>query len=106
MIDELKAIVDDREWRKSMSDYIKREDAINALHDEPVRYIKAICDVPSADVEPVRHATCKEYEDSYGARCVCSECGCNFNYPRRGKPNYCPDCGARMDGEEQEHERG
>lgn len=45
-----------------MSDYIKREDAIKALHDEPVRYIKAICDVPSADVvEVVRCKDCKYY---------------------------------------------
>ena len=36
-----------------MSEYIKREDAIKALHDEPVKYIKALCDVPSADVVEV-----------------------------------------------------
>ena len=42
-----------------MSDYIKREDAIKALHDEPVRYVKAICDVPAADVvEVVRCKDC------------------------------------------------
>lgn len=56
--------------------------------------------VPTADVEPVRHG---RWEDLYvgdrqeeGFICtVCKEpCKCDFD--------YCPHCGAKMDGGEQE----
>lgn len=68
-----------------MSEYIKREDAIKALHDEPVRYIKAICDIPSADVVEV--VRCKEciYNDrgwcgaqEYGTRYIEDDDYCSY----------------------------
>lgn len=43
-----------------MSEYIKREDAIQALTDCPVQYVVSLCNVPSADVvEVVRCKDCK-----------------------------------------------
>jgi len=37
-------------------------------------------------------------EDEYGDLLVCSECGFANDY----KDNYCPNCGARMEGGEEE----
>jgi hypothetical protein len=48
----------------------------------------------SADMVEVRHG----YWKNYGAFCVCSVCG--ESNPRT-KP-YCPNCGAKMDGERKE----
>ena len=91
-----------------MNEYIKREDAIGAILDKYVDYagitdeIKA---VPSADVVEVRHGHWIEYDD-ITISCECSVCGEKFNLYEDdvfGYP-YCPNCGAKMDGKEQEHE--
>ena len=94
------------------NDYIRREDAIDAVctewcgnaHDAhcdacaEVRRIKAL---PAADVVKVRHAkdVYKQY-NKHHCEFMCSLCGgwigvieggdCDFN--------YCPNCGAKMDG--------
>lgn len=52
---------------------------------------KHINEIPTEDVQPVAHGRWKWSEGGQ-----CSECGfhnSNFGY------NYCPNCGARMDGE-------
>ena len=76
-----------------MTDYIKREDAINALREYPVTKLKtAIRRLPSADVTPVRNG---RWEKEYGHyRCLLCNGLDDF------ADNYCPNCGARMDGEE------
>lgn len=93
-----------------MGDYISREDAIIALWKLSDRYYKIIVSptvlaekafkaIPSADVEPVRH---RRWENTrpdapmFGFY-YCSECGRKRTSPQ---DNYCPNCGARMDGEE------
>lgn len=52
---------------------------------------RAILDAPAADVAPVRHGRWKRYGRNLGE---CSNCGeiVNIRY------NYCPNCGAKMDG--------
>ena len=63
---------------------------------------------PLYDVEPVRHG--HWLLDPSGAE-FCSECG---EYPfddgeyhiSGWSSKYCPNCGAKMDGEEQEHGDG
>lgn len=74
-------------------DLISRADAIQAVRHawakglEPSQYIEI---VPAVDAEPVVHG---EWKWSHGGQC--SECGfhnSNFDY------NYCPNCGAKMDG--------
>ena len=96
-----------------MSDYIKREDAIQAIvgHLVPKQYdgdlvnagfevAHEIVDaVPSADVMPVRHGHWIDYDDDI-VSCECSACHKKFNLYEddvNGYP-YCPNCGARMDG--------
>ena len=62
---------------------------------------RAILDAPSADVAPVRHGWWIDaYPDiepnpmfMYG---ICSECG--FEQGISKYLNYCPNCGAKMDG--------
>ena len=103
-----------------MSDYIKREDAISQLeslwdkiHDEDClidpdcelginESIEVIKAIPSADVVEVRHG---RWRDIGKAACQCSECdhlhlGNNAEETTK-LYNYCPNCGARMDGEKE-----
>ena len=86
-----------------MAEYIDRESAIKSLlNDSPeqvgysredaadcIRYMDA------ADVAPVRHARWKRYGKNLGE---CSECGEIVSV----RSNYCPNCGAKMDGGEQD----
>lgn len=52
---------------------------------------------PTADVEPVKHGRWDKY--------VCSECNVCADYFMSGdvyfdeEPNFCPNCGAKMDGD-------
>ena len=84
-----------------MSDYIKREDALKAVDDivcdadDAERTCDRIIDIPSADVVPVRHGhwisiNSYPYEE-------CSVCG-ETHDTVRCLDNYCPNCGAKMDG--------
>ena len=98
-----------------MDDYINRQVAIEALGDAP--YVSdtwtdeyaigeynqykqdkaAIESVPSADVEPVRHAKpdiCDHRDGSFSF--VCSGCKADID----PKDNYCRKCGAILDGEQ------
>ena len=58
-------------------------------------------DAPSSDVAPVVHG--KNLKEEYPTLFQCSVCGCEdwdtseVNY---GEYNYCPNCGARIDGGE------
>lgn len=72
------------------------------------KYNCQLCDVgdaPTADVVEVKHGRWiigeDEAEYEYG---VCSVCDHRewdaFAYGRDRVPNYCPNCGARMDGGE------
>lgn len=90
-----------------MSDYIKREDAYSACcYETPECYMarKEIKALPSADVAPVRHGRWIEHYKSDAPptlkeRWVCSWCG---NVQTYGATGYCPNCGAKMDGEDDE----
>lgn len=48
---------------------------------------------PTVDAVPVRHGKWVEYPAADGLN-QCSECG----VLRFGESNYCPNCGAKMDG--------
>ena len=101
-----------------MDEYIEREAAIRALtlHDCDSAGAKmAICDLPAADVAPVRHGRWIEkwglYDKGfYISRKVwyeCSHCGMKTNYrdecfEKEVDYNYCPNCGADMRGSNDE----
>lgn len=90
-----------------MTDYIKREDAIQAF--DPLQrqdwytpwIVETLEDLPSADVAPVRHGHWIKNDphcDGLAFLWNCSECGGESDEGYR----YCPACGARMDGESDE----
>lgn len=85
-----------------------RDDFINTVYEEcsvdkdnnrANRIIDAFDNFPTIEAEPVRHGTWKHV---LGMNSKCSECGHYF--PVRdfeSRPfdiNYCPQCGAKMDG--------
>lgn len=91
-----------------MADYIDREALLtpqyNASHSnwpqlaEMVVGVEDIEDAPAADVGPVVHGQWIEDHDYL----KCPECGVmvkwDFTFFDIGNWNYCPNCGAKMDG--------
>lgn len=90
-----------------MDEYIERSAAIEAAKHawakglEPSQYIEAL---PAADVAPVVHG---RWDDSGrytfpggGTAVRCTECGCALTESEYhlNNWNYCPVCGAMMDG--------
>lgn len=90
-----------------MAEYIERSAAIEAAkHDwakglEPSQYIEIL---PAADVAPVVHG---RWDDSGrytfpggGTAVRCTNCGCALTESEYhlNNWNYCPVCGAKMDG--------
>lgn len=98
-----------------MADYIDREAAIDAVTAVYVRTAgyktrervwetrEAIQKLPTAE-EPVRHGRWLWHEESFDYEC--SDCHCRFDYNKTYElfdhgfqfANYCPYCGAKMDG--------
>ena len=58
----------------------------------------AVDDAPTVDAELVRHGRWKKGKYPLYS---CSECGAIYQFVGYGY-NYCPECGARMDGERTE----
>jgi len=97
---------------KTMSDYIKREDALEAVEradtlDEAMDNVKGDIYCPAADVAPVRHGRWVPTDESLGGHCSncgmeCSSVEWDDDYLMKPTWNYCPNCGARMDGDEDE----
>ena len=57
-----------------------------------------IDDMPTADVQPVKHGRWIE-ETPKHSRCSCCDVTCLIAvYPISANANFCPNCGARMDG--------
>ena len=87
-----------------MDEYIERKAAIRALtlHDCDSAGAKmAICDLPAADVAPVRHGEWIVCGDGNNVPWMCSHCGKTITRKFKmmyGK--YCPNCGAKMDKED------
>lgn len=94
-----------------MSDYIKREDATEVysklywmhegllnFQEELGKVYDEILSIPSADVAPVRHGRWVVIDAEEPRRYGCSECK-RLSWHME---NYCPNCGARMDGEDDE----
>lgn len=102
-----------------MSDYIERE----AVLAYPIRkdkcdrkhanehfilgiesVIEFVENLPAADVAPVRHGRWIPADQTGDCCYTCSECGFERDAYLLDVGNYCPNCGARMDGKEDEHE--
>ena len=94
-----------------MNEYIKREYAIDAVldvyYDTPdidlsgEKFEAAIFKIQAADVAPVRHAMWEVVVGSDGKEhMVCT--GCRKQQDLTGVFSYCPNCGCRMDGGDDE----
>lgn len=91
------------EWREAIDDFSA---GFNVCIDE---YMDRIDEIPAADVVPARHGKWVKatgmMPPEYCGLHICSECG---HYAGRKPPyggremlsDYCPNCGARMDGVE------
>lgn len=98
-----------------MAEYISREAAINAMYEVSkknhkisfyVEQLKALENIPAAEVAPVRRGRWLETVQPCGWRdeiCAeCSECGEDFVLDEWGMEDmenlmhYCPNCGASM----------
>lgn len=85
-----------------MSEYITKEQVIEWFRpyghtDEGVPYYVLVTDIremKSADVAPVRHGRWIASHDEF---CACSICKYPV-YAGWNQTNYCPNCGAMMDG--------
>ena len=96
-----------------MAEYIDREAAIKAIYESDhfsvrecfgwsAREIEEVLRaVPATDVAQVRHG---RWIDNgacgYKWAFSCSKCGYIDGYPFNDRHNYCPNCGAKMDGAE------
>ena len=104
-----------------MADFIRREDALFALRKAErggsmtaltrlERAYAEIREMPAADVAEVVHAQWEEADwREYDAQScetirypkaaiVCTNCRCAFKKDALWSRNYCPSCGAKMDG--------
>ena len=80
-----------------MAEYIEREaviDLITRRYENPEICTQEINSIPAADVAPVVHA--QWIEDESGI-IICPECKRGYNLVPKFT-NYCPACGAKMDG--------
>lgn len=83
-------------------EYISREAALTALQDSDLfntteRQLRAIRELPAADVAPVVHGRWERMRES-GTTWRCSACDVMVGAFLAGCSHYCYCCGARMDG--------
>lgn len=85
-----------------MSEYIKREDAIMALtavECDDIVAKEALALLPAADAAPVVHGTWEESIFKGFVQCsVCHDCCVDDDWVDGKKWGWCPRCGAKMDG--------
>ena len=96
-----------------MAKYINREELVDWLKRIPLKDLSdglglcrvimeedfkcAIRTIPAGtiiDVAPVVHGRWIMHDDEFGLTCECSAC----HIETMGDGNYCPNCGAKMDG--------
>lgn len=90
-----------------MGDLIEREWVLKRMVLEPDYEVVQMA--PAVDAEPMRHGrwerimefNCNPYESEIEEKC--SICGrCVQRYGTQPQDNYCPNCGAKMDGGKQD----
>lgn len=85
------------------NDLISRSALLEALPKEDVLISslvrKCVVDAPGVDAEVVRRGSwLKKLSDCFWpGDIICSECKSEYSFCR--KPNYCPNCGAKMRNE-------
>ena len=86
-----------RRWNNALLEMVPEKDGRHAVSFETV--IRFIEMYPAVDVAEVAHGVWEKADDGDGAVCsVCREDFCNI-YLEIDRFRYCPNCGARMDGD-------
>lgn len=92
-----------------MPEYIEREEAIDTVLDAYFNtpkvnlkgelFYKGLLKMPAADVVQVKHGQWIDNgANGYKWAFVCSLCGYVDGHPFDNRHNFCPNCGAKMDG--------
>lgn len=92
-----------------MAEYIERKAALDAVHkwcDPCGAAVEAVLSVPAADVAPVVHGQWISLTECSNAGVYCSICHKKVykedyawcNRKNKVRSSYCPHCGAKMDG--------
>lgn len=84
------------EIEKKMKSYVQKKSFSANVFEEIMRDID---DIPSADVQPVKHGRWIEVTPKHSRCSVCDTTCLIAVYPISKGANYCPNCGARMDGD-------
>ena len=86
-----------------MDEYIKRETAVRMVMaakwgdgSDGAMAMEIVASAPAADVAPVRHG--QWIYDKKAQRPYCSVCKGYFYGATNSPMSYCPNCGAKMDG--------
>lgn len=58
---------------------------------------RVLADMDAANVAPVVHGKWLTHSDRPDSL-ICSVCECGFDMWKHDKHNFCPNCGAKMDG--------
>ena len=83
-------------------EYIEREKLNDMIEDFCVNetFYDALQTIPAADVAPVRHGHWIN-ENFYTHCSACGKMAIYDKYGQEFESNFCPNCGAKMDGGEQ-----
>ena len=92
-----------------MTEYIEREEAIDTVLDAYFNtpkvdlkgelFYRGLLKMPAADVAPVKHGQWIDNgANGYKWAFVCSLCRYVDGHPFNNRHNFCPNCGAKMDG--------
>lgn len=98
-----------------MAEYLSREDVSRMIlkyrADNPKKQtvwamvisdmLRDLKEIPAADVQPIKHGRWSEcYTDSRLYSGICTVCGkASIRSIKENPLEYCPKCGARMDGD-------
>ena len=94
-----------------MAEYIEREATVKLLRSlgsrdyrrekgtiqEAIKMVSFPEYTPSADVAPMVHGKWETSSDRPDSL-ICSVCKCGFDMWKHDHHNFCPNCGAKMDG--------